>query len=51
MVEILLSPTAWLVALGIFFARTINIALDTLRFMFTMRGKNGCPGCWVLSNR
>jgi len=46
MFDVLLSPTAWLVALGIFFARTINIALDTLRFMFTLRGKTSLS--WVL---
>ena len=46
MLDVFLSPTAWLVALGIFFARTINIALDTLRFMFTMRGTKWVS--WVL---
>ncbi len=44
--DIFLSPTAWLIALGIFAARTINTALDTLRFMFTMRGKRAMS--WVL---
>jgi uncharacterized protein YebE (UPF0316 family) len=44
--DVFLSPTAWLIALGIFAARTINIALDTLRFMFTMRGKRAMS--WVL---
>jgi uncharacterized protein YebE (UPF0316 family) len=37
--EALLSPMAWLVAFGIFLARVVNMALDTLRFMFTLRGK------------
>lgn len=46
MVELLLSPTAWLVAAGIFLARTVNIALDTLRFMFTLREKRELA--WVL---
>ena len=46
MVDLLLSPTAWLVAGGIFLARTVNIALDTLRFMFTLREKRGWA--WVL---
>lgn len=46
MIDILLSPTAWLVAAAIFFARTINIALDTLRFMFTLREKRWLS--WVL---
>jgi uncharacterized protein YebE (UPF0316 family) len=44
--EVFLSPAAWLVALGIFVARLINIALDTLRFMFTLRGKQGLS--WIL---
>jgi uncharacterized protein YebE (UPF0316 family) len=44
--EIFLSPTAWLAALGIFSARVVNMALDTLRFMFTLRGKRGLA--WVL---
>ncbi|KUK96738.1 MAG: hypothetical protein XE06_0451 [Anaerolineaceae bacterium 46_22] len=44
--DVFLSPTAWLIALGIFAARTINTALDTLRFMFTMRGKRAMS--WVL---
>ncbi|HEY9121379.1 MAG TPA: DUF5698 domain-containing protein [Brevefilum sp.] len=44
--DVFLSPAAWLIALGIFAARTINIALDTLRFMFTMRGKRAMS--WVL---
>lgn len=43
---ILLSPQAWLVAFGIFAARLVNIAIDTLRFMFTMRGKQGIS--WIL---
>lgn len=46
MIDIFLSPTAWLVALGIFLARTVNIALDTLRFMFTLRQKRGLS--WLL---
>ena len=44
--DVFLSPTAWLIAFGIFAARTVNIALDTLRFMFTMRGKRGMS--WIL---
>ena len=44
--EVFLSPTAWLVALGIFAARLVNIAIDTLRFMFTLRGKSGIA--WIL---
>lgn len=45
MIEVLLSPTAWLVAFGIFAARLVNIAIDTMRFMFTLRGKRGLS--WV----
>ena len=44
--DVFLSPEAWLVAFGIFAARLINIALDTLRFMFTMRGNRTMS--WVL---
>jgi len=44
--EVFLSPTAWLIAFGIFGARAVNIALDTLRFMFTIRGKRGMS--WIL---
>jgi uncharacterized protein YebE (UPF0316 family) len=46
MMDILLSPTAWLVALGIFAARLVNIAIDTLRFMITLRGKTWLS--WIL---
>lgn len=42
----LLSPTAWLVAFGIFVARVVNMAMDTLRFMLTMRGKTTLS--WIL---
>lgn len=44
--EVFLSPTAWLVALGIFTARLVNVAMDTLRFMFTLRGKRTLS--WIL---
>jgi len=44
--ELILTPQAWLLAFGIFGARLINIALDTLRFMFTLRGKQGLA--WIL---
>lgn len=44
--EAFLSPAAWLIALGIFTARLVNVALDTLRFMFTMRGKRTIS--WIL---
>lgn len=44
--EVFLSPTAWLIAFGIFAARLVNMAVDTLRFMFTLRGKRGIA--WIL---
>jgi len=44
--EIFLSPIAWLGAFGIFVLRVLNIAIDTLRFMLTMRGKRGIS--WIL---
>lgn len=44
--DVFLDPIAWLVAAGIFFARLVNIALDTLRFMYTLRGKRGMA--WIL---
>jgi len=44
--DALLSPIAWLTAFGIFVARFINITLDTLRFMFTLRGKRWIS--WIL---
>jgi uncharacterized protein YebE (UPF0316 family) len=46
MIDVLLSPAAWLTALGIFAARLVNVALDTLRFMLTIRGKSAIA--WVL---
>ncbi|MCJ7696449.1 MAG: DUF5698 domain-containing protein [Anaerolineaceae bacterium] len=44
--ESLLSINAWLGALGIFFLRVLNIAIDTVRFMMTIRGKKGIS--WIL---
>jgi len=44
--DLLLSPTAWLIAFAIFAARTVNIALDTLRFMLSLRGKRWLS--WIL---
>jgi len=45
MVDILLSPQAWLFALVIFLARMVYVALDMLRFMLTLRGKMGLA--WI----
>jgi len=44
--EVFLSPAAWLVALGIFSARVVNVAVDTLRFMYNLRGKRLLS--WIL---
>ncbi len=44
--EILSSPAAWMTAFGIFAARLVNMAIDTLRFMFTLRGKSFIS--WIL---
>lgn len=44
--ESLLSYSAWLGALGIFFLRVLNITIDTVRFMMTIRGKKGIS--WIL---
>jgi uncharacterized protein YebE (UPF0316 family) len=44
--DILTSPEAWLAASGIFAARLVNMAIDTLRFMFTLRGKSFIS--WIL---
>ena len=44
--EGILTPSVWLIALGIFAARLVNVAIDTLRFMFTLRGKRLLA--WIL---
>jgi uncharacterized protein YebE (UPF0316 family) len=46
MFDSLLSPMAWLVALGIFVLRVSDMTLDTLRLLFVVRGKKGIS--WVL---
>jgi uncharacterized protein YebE (UPF0316 family) len=46
MVGILLSPTAWLGALGIFCLRVSDMTCDTLRMLFVVRGRKGIA--WVL---
>ncbi len=46
MVEILLSPFAWLGALGIFALRLSDMTCDTLRMLFVVRGRKGIA--WVL---
>lgn len=46
MLQSLLDPLVWLGAFGIFLLRVLNIAMDTLRFMLTMRGKKAIS--WVL---
>jgi uncharacterized protein YebE (UPF0316 family) len=44
--EALGSPQVWLGALVIFVIRVISIAMDTLRFMLTIRGKKAIA--WIL---
>lgn len=44
--EVFLSGAAWLTALGIFAARLVNVALDTIRFMMTLRDKRVVS--WIL---
>lgn len=44
--EAFLSFSAWLVAFGIFVARVINVAIDTLRFMYNLRDKRWLS--WIL---
>jgi uncharacterized protein YebE (UPF0316 family) len=46
MLEMLLSPTAWLGALGIFALRVSDMTCDTLRVLFVVRGRKGIA--WVL---
>jgi uncharacterized protein YebE (UPF0316 family) len=46
MLEIFLSPSAWLGALGIFALRVTDMTFDTLRMLFVMRGRK--PVAWVL---
>jgi uncharacterized protein YebE (UPF0316 family) len=46
MLAILLSPSAWLGALGIFALRFADMTFDTLRVLFVMRGRKGLA--WVL---
>lgn len=44
--QLILTPAAILTALLIFLVRVASITMDTLRFMLTMRGKQGIA--WVL---
>ncbi|MDP3185383.1 MAG: DUF5698 domain-containing protein [Anaerolineales bacterium] len=46
MLEILLSPAAWLGALSIFALRVADMTFDTLRVLFVMRGRKGIA--WIL---
>lgn len=46
MAEFLASANPWLVALIIFFARVCDMALDTVRVLFVVRGRKGLA--WVL---
>ncbi len=44
--EIMLSPSAWLGALGIFALRVTDMTFDTLRMLFVVRGSKGFA--WIL---
>ncbi|MBN2387589.1 MAG: DUF2179 domain-containing protein [Anaerolineales bacterium] len=44
--EQILSPAAWLAALGIFALRIVDMTFDTLRMLFVVRGRKGFA--WVL---
>ena len=44
--QLIFTPTVLLTTLLIFVVRVASIAMDTLRFMLTMRGKQG--NAWVL---
>lgn len=44
--QLILTPTAIITAILIFLVRVISITMDTLRFMLTMRGKQGIA--WIL---
>jgi len=46
MLEMILSPVAWLGALGIFALRVTDMTFDTLRLLFVVRGRKGIA--WVL---
>ena len=46
LMDILLSPSAWLAALWIFSLRVSDMTLDTLRLLFVVRGRKGIA--WIL---
>ena len=46
MLEYVLSPAAWLGALGIFCLRVSDMSFDTLRLLFVVRGRKRVA--WVL---
>jgi uncharacterized protein YebE (UPF0316 family) len=46
MLETLLSPAAWLTALGIFALRVTDMTFDTLRMLFVVRGRKAIA--WAL---
>lgn len=46
MFEFLLTPSAWIAAFSIFGLRVVDMALDTLRLLFVVRGRKGIA--WVL---
>lgn len=46
LLDVLLSPSAWLAALGIFALRVADMTFDTLRVLFVMRGRKTIS--WVM---
>jgi uncharacterized protein YebE (UPF0316 family) len=45
-IEVLLSPQAWLAAAGIFTLRICDVSLDTIRLIFVVRGRK--KEAWIL---
>jgi len=46
LIDILLSPHAWLTALGIFALRICDVSLDTIRVIYVVRGRK--KEAWIL---
>jgi uncharacterized protein YebE (UPF0316 family) len=46
MLNILVSPSAWLAGLTIFALRVCDMSMDTMRMLFVMRGRK--PFAWLL---
>lgn len=46
LLDVLLSPNAWLTALGIFCLRVCDVSLDTVRVIYVVRGRK--KEAWIL---